>query len=248
MGGADWVLHPAAHVGAVMARRQRRPQGTGTVFQRKSDGLWVARIDNGWDQHGNRKRPQRTSKTKAGAQLALKELQRQAATGNLPEVGSGARATVKSWADDWLIAHAREVRPNVLVTDTGHVTKWIVPASAGDGSPTSTPATSARSTSPSPAPDAQPPRHATSTAPSPRCSATPASTAMPSPRVRVRREGPTTRGVHPRPDPRRTRPRDPARHRRPPTPPAGCSASSTPCGRARRSDSPGTASTSARGP
>lgn len=107
--------------------RQRRPQGTGSVFQRKSDGLWVARIDAGWDAHGNRKRPQRTSKTKSGAHLALKELQRQHATGNLPDAGSGARATVKAWADAWLPAHAREVRPNVHVTDSGHVTKWIVP-------------------------------------------------------------------------------------------------------------------------
>lgn len=110
-----------------MSPQRRRPQGTGSVFQRKSDGLWVARIDAGYDAHGNRKRPQRTAKTKTKAEVLLKELLRDHATGNLPEVGSGARATVKAWSTDWLKAHAREVRPNVLVTDTGHVNKWIVP-------------------------------------------------------------------------------------------------------------------------
>lgn len=106
---------------------KRRPHGAGSVFQRASDGLWVARIEAGFDQYGNRKRPQRTAKTKTEAQRLLRELQRKAATGDLPGEGAGGRVTVKAWADAWLPMHERDVRPNVYVTDAGVVRRWIVP-------------------------------------------------------------------------------------------------------------------------
>jgi integrase len=110
----------------MMAPQKRRPHGSGSIFQR-SDGLWIARVEAGYDRHGNRRRPQRASKTKTEAQRKLKELLRDVALDNLPDEGASTRATVKTWADTWLAMHEREVRPNVYVTDKGHVRKWIVP-------------------------------------------------------------------------------------------------------------------------
>ncbi|GGL27404.1 site-specific integrase [Phycicoccus endophyticus] len=107
--------------------RQRRPQGSGGLFQRASDGLWVGRVDVGFDSRGRRDRRQVSAKTRAEAARKLKQLQRDIASGNIPTAGTGARTTVKSWSDAWLPQHERTVRPNVYVTDRGVVRRWIVP-------------------------------------------------------------------------------------------------------------------------
>ena len=103
----------------------RRPQGTGSVTQRK-DGLWVARVDTGWTADGKRRRVPASSMSKAECLRKLKALQREIASGNIPAPNS-ARATVKSWSEAWLPRHADKVRPTTYVTDAGTVRKWIVP-------------------------------------------------------------------------------------------------------------------------
>lgn len=107
---------------------QRRPQGTGSFFQRSSDGLWVGRIEAGFDAKGNRRRLQTTAKTKPEAARKLRELQRRASDERKAIAdGASLRTTVKAWADVWLPIHEEAVRPNVYVTDRGAVRKWIVP-------------------------------------------------------------------------------------------------------------------------
>lgn len=130
----------------------RRPKGSGGVFQRcdaqygcpptelvtdpdtgktrrvrpahKCKGMWCGRLEDGFDEHGNRKRLIVYARTKTEAAEKLSTLRDKRAKG---EAGAGVRTTVKLWADKWLPMHANEVRPNVLVTNRGHVNKWIVP-------------------------------------------------------------------------------------------------------------------------
>ena len=104
---------------------KRRPHGTGSLSQRK-DGLWVGRVDAGWTPQGTRRRLTVSSRSKAEAQRKLKELQRRIAADGVPAVAS-ARATVKSWSEQWLPMHATKVRPTTYTTDAGTIRKWIIP-------------------------------------------------------------------------------------------------------------------------
>lgn len=104
----------------------QRPKGTGSIYQRGTDGLYVARVEAGWTPQGTRRRITVSSKSKAEALRKLRELQRKIAAGDTPAVAS-ARLTVQAWSKTWLPMHATRVRPTTFVTDRGAVRKWIVP-------------------------------------------------------------------------------------------------------------------------
>lgn len=103
----------------------RRQYGTGSITQRK-DGLWVARIEAGWSAQGTRRRITVSAKTEAACKAKLKAKQREIATTGLPAAGT-ARATVKTWADEWLPRYQREVRPGTYVTNSGLIRRWVIP-------------------------------------------------------------------------------------------------------------------------
>jgi integrase len=106
--------------------KKRRQYGTGSVYQRSSDGRWVGKIQAGWNASGTRRTVQVTGKTEAEAKAKLKDKQREIAKNGLPAAGV-SRSTVKAWADQWLPIHATAVRPKAYETDAGAVRKWIVP-------------------------------------------------------------------------------------------------------------------------
>lgn len=105
---------------------KRRQYGTGSVSQRKSDGLWIGRIEGGTSPQGTRRRIVVSAKTKAECERKLRDKHRQILTDGIPAAGT-SRATVKSWALEWLPRHARKVRPSTYTTDRGAVNKWIIP-------------------------------------------------------------------------------------------------------------------------
>ena len=108
-----------------MAARGRRTYGDGSLFQR-ADGYWVARLELGWDNHGNRKRWQGVSKTQAGALQKLRDARTQVAnTGTVATSGM----TMEAWLTQWLDEIVRPtVRPNTVVGYRNAVDHWIVPA------------------------------------------------------------------------------------------------------------------------
>lgn len=107
--------------GDTMARRQ---YGSGGLRQR-DDGKWVGTIEAGYTPRGTRRRVSVVAATEAEAKRKMKDKQRAIdQDGAAPTTG---RATVKSWSDTWLAAHATRVRPSTYTTDAGAVRKWIVP-------------------------------------------------------------------------------------------------------------------------
>ena len=111
-----------------MSPAKRRTYGTGGITQRP-DGLWVGRVYTGRWTAGDppqRERLTRSGKTRAIVEGKLRALTREISDKGAPRPGL-ARATVKTYSDEWLPRHARKVRPTTYTTDAGAMRKWIVP-------------------------------------------------------------------------------------------------------------------------
>ncbi len=109
-----------------MTKEKRRQYRSGGLSQRSSDGRWVGKISAGWNAAGRRRYIYVSGKTEAEAKRKLLDKQREIAKDGLPSAGT-SRATVKTWADEWLLIHVKAVRPKAYETDAGAVRKWIVP-------------------------------------------------------------------------------------------------------------------------
>ncbi len=80
------------------AMGKRRMNGEGSLYKRKSDGLWVGSVQVGFTQHGTRDRRTVYGRTKDEAQEKKKALERQRDAG----VDLTKRATVGDYMDAWL--------------------------------------------------------------------------------------------------------------------------------------------------
>lgn len=100
----------------------RRDKGSGSLFQRSSDGRWIGTIDTGWGPDGRRKRKTVSAKTKAEATRKLAAVQRDIARHG---ISSATSTTVKAYLEDWLTTV--RVKPSTLATYRGHVRRYLVP-------------------------------------------------------------------------------------------------------------------------
>lgn len=103
---------------------KRRARGDGSVYQRKSDGLYVGSYELGW-VGGVRKRGTVSAKTEAGARRKLNAKRAEyAATGTVTD----AQMTVEKWLQYWLehIAAQRN-RPGTMRSYRSIVTKHLIP-------------------------------------------------------------------------------------------------------------------------
>lgn len=95
-----------------MTTVRQRHYGEGTVFQRASDGLWIARLESGRGPDGRRQHWQAASRTRRGALQALQALQatRLHRSDGLPMAGTAW--TLAGWLRHWLESIAQPtVRP-----------------------------------------------------------------------------------------------------------------------------------------
>jgi integrase len=105
---------------------ERRDYGSGSVFQRKSDGRWLAQVPNGTSKNGTRLRKTVSAKTEREVKKKLAKLQAKvAADGKVS--GINPRTTVTKYATAWLERTAATSRPKTYTTDKGAVTAWIIP-------------------------------------------------------------------------------------------------------------------------
>lgn len=103
----------------------RRQYGSGSVYQRASDGRWIGALQAGYTARGTIRRVTVSAATEAEAKRRLRAKQRELDAGNTP-TGSG-RPTVKTWSATWLDLTQRHLRPATWATNRSTVTKWIVP-------------------------------------------------------------------------------------------------------------------------
>lgn len=108
-----------------MSKAKRQDYGEGSIYQRKSDGRWMATLEAGFTATGARRRVTVSAKTEAEVKKRLKRKKGEIAREG--QVLGTSRKTVKAWADEWLEMTARTSRPKTHTTDKGAVRKWIVP-------------------------------------------------------------------------------------------------------------------------
>jgi integrase len=76
----------------------RRINGEGSVYQRKSDGLWVGAVTLGYDENGHQRRKTVSAKTRSEALAKVRAMQRQVDEGLPPPDGT---TTVGVLLDRW---------------------------------------------------------------------------------------------------------------------------------------------------
>lgn len=102
----------------------RRDAGAGSIFQRDSDGMWIARIELPGDGH-TRRRKQVARARKDDAVAELRKMRRELdRSGDLPT----SSPTLKAWADLWHARTAPTLKPRTATTYRGYLDRYIVPA------------------------------------------------------------------------------------------------------------------------
>lgn len=102
----------------------RRDYGAGSVYQRKTDGRWIATIEDGWTASGARRRIVVTAKTEAQVKRKLRD---RLAAKERGEVGQSPRETIKSWSDNYLAVRVHQLAPKAYNAAANPIRKWIIP-------------------------------------------------------------------------------------------------------------------------
>lgn len=106
-----------------MADTARRDYGTGSVYQRSSDGRWMATLEAGSTANGDRRRITVTAKTKKEALRKLRDKRLE-----VEQHGKASHkraATVAKWSERWLEDIETSVRPSAYETDKAAM-RWVV--------------------------------------------------------------------------------------------------------------------------
>ncbi len=82
---------------------KRRAHGEGSIYQRKSDGLWIGTASVGWDDEGRRIRKTVSAKTRNDALAKLRVVQRHLEDGlPVPDASLTVEQLVERWYDEVL--------------------------------------------------------------------------------------------------------------------------------------------------
>jgi integrase len=84
-------------------------------------------IQAGWTPRGTRRTISVSGATEKEVRAKLNKKRRELDAAGGPAKAVSGRATVKTWAEQWLQIHERKVRPKAFVTDAGAVRRWIIP-------------------------------------------------------------------------------------------------------------------------
>lgn len=126
-----------------MPPKKRQQYREGSVYQRhatkygcppavdgirpphKCRGIWAATVEAGWNANGKRRRLPIYGKDEETVRRKLRDKQR--ALSLAADTGVSPRATIKSWAEEWLPMQERRLRPNAYNATRSAVQRWIIP-------------------------------------------------------------------------------------------------------------------------
>lgn len=103
----------------------RRDKGDGSVYQRGSDGMWLAELPLPDGPDGKRRRKYLSSKTEEGVKEKLRDERRKLAkAGNL----TTSAPTVAQWITLWLKEKKKNLKPGSYVQYEGKLLRHVVPS------------------------------------------------------------------------------------------------------------------------
>lgn len=103
----------------------RRDRGEGSVYQRASDGMWLAALPLPDGPGGARRRKYVSSKSEEGVKEKLRKAKRELArAGNL----STSSPTVRQWATIWLKEKKKNLKPGTYVSYEGPMMRYVLPS------------------------------------------------------------------------------------------------------------------------
>lgn len=126
---ATGAAAPADSGSANRRRKPRRGQGDGSIYQRKSDGRWLAVIDLGPGQGKVRTRKTVSAKTRAEVVRKLRKLQQQMDAGVLPDTATTAE-WLRHWMDEIAPRTKRKgqvIRERTLIGYRSYIDTWLIP-------------------------------------------------------------------------------------------------------------------------
>lgn len=109
-------------------RNHRLPHGAGSFYYRERDNRWVGTVEAGWSRTGKRRRVTVSAQTEDAAWDKLTAKRKQILIDGRPSQDASPATTVKQWVDIWLADRKSQVKPKTFRTDSGLLTKWVVPA------------------------------------------------------------------------------------------------------------------------
>lgn len=107
---------------------KRRAYGEGSIYQRASDGRWVAAIAGGWTREGTRRRIVVTAKTRP--EVVRKLAKKKAERDQFGDTGWNDRTTVKQWVETYLERRQqppRPLSPKGWKAAAQPLRRWVVP-------------------------------------------------------------------------------------------------------------------------
>lgn len=104
----------------------RRQYGTGSVYPRSSDGLWIGKVAVGFTPTGGRRYAHVSGKTEAEAKRKLNAKVKDLAVNGAPESGT-SRATVRSYSTGWLDRRSHELRPKAYSAVSSAMSAHVIP-------------------------------------------------------------------------------------------------------------------------
>lgn len=106
------------------ARYECPPPEDGKRPAHKCKGRWYGTIEAGWTEQGTRRRITVSATNRTDALRRMQERRRQLDKGG---VSINPRKTVKQYAEEWLEAKVRTLRPKAFAAAASPIRKWIIP-------------------------------------------------------------------------------------------------------------------------
>lgn len=109
----------------MVAEKKRRERGEGSVYQRASDGLWMAKLELPAGPDGKRRPKYLSSKSEEGVKEKLRKAKRELArSGDLPT----SSPTTAQWITTWLKTKKKTLKPGTYVDYERKMLGYVVPA------------------------------------------------------------------------------------------------------------------------